>query len=99
MERIPDFDEAWLQPVQQTGPAAGIERKAVVERAGPVIAGYRRDSARLQLLVLTRNEKGVAPPRVCAQPALLRREISLHSAARRRIEQSRIDEMHEFHGA
>src|SRR5688572_16247968 len=25
MERVPDFDQVWLQPVQQSGPAARVE--------------------------------------------------------------------------
>ncbi len=97
MKRIADFDEVRLEPFEQATPATWIQRQAVVESAGPGVTRNRGDAARFDMLRFSWHEDGMFPARIGGEPRMLRREIALHAATRRRIEQGRIDEVHAAH--
>ncbi len=61
MKRIADLDEVRLEPLEHAAPAAGIEGKAVIERARPVMTRYGGCATGLEMLRFTGYEDGMFP--------------------------------------
>src|SRR5215207_5140615 len=91
---IADFDQIRLELIEQLRPATRVERKAVIESAGHRVAFDAADAAALDALPRPGHEAGMSPRAMRGEPRVLGSQIALDAAARRRIKQSRIDEVH-----
>src|SRR6185437_6637348 len=94
VERITDLDETRLERVQQPCPAARVERQAVIEGARHGVARQCAHPATLELRRAARYHQGVLPGGMRGEPGVFGGEVAFDAAARRRIEQGRIDKMH-----
>ena len=95
MECVADLDEVGLERVDGARPAHGIQRQAIVERAGHEPAGDRRDVAGRVRAAVAGHDEAVTPAGVLAHPLVLCEQVALHATAGGRIEERGIDDMHE----
>ena len=81
MECVADLDEIGLERVDGARPAHGVQRQAIVERAGHESAGNRRDVAGHVRAALSGDDEAVTPAGMSAHPLVLREQVSLYSTA------------------
>ncbi len=96
MKGVSGLDDVRFERVQNAIPAAWIQREAVVECAGNRQGGQSGDAAACHLSPRPRYDDRMLPGGMRGQPRVLRGQVPFDAAARRRIEQGGVDQVHAF---